>query len=203
MSATIDRTAVLVLAPDPLRAAGLTAMLRAAPHLSVRPFSPDARGDVVVADVNEVAEETIRLLAQAHARHGSVGVLITDRHDIDAGALTAASVRRVIHPREVTGRGIHAAVEEVRAPHHRSPDLAQQIQRIRDATVGDRSRPQLTERELAVLRHLAQGSDTAQVVKAMHLSERAVKYILWGIMNRFGLRNRVHAVAFAIRAGHL
>jgi DNA-binding NarL/FixJ family response regulator len=203
MTATTDRATVLVLASEPLRAAGLTAMLRAAPHLSVRPFSPNVHGDVVVADLNEVAEETVRPLVQAHARHGSVGILITDRYDVDAGALAAASVRRVIHPHEVSRGSIHAAVGEVRAPHHQSPDLVQQIRRIRDAAMSNQSRPQLTERELAVLSHLAQGSDTADVVKALHLSERTVKYVLRGIMNRFGLRNRVHAVAFAIRAGYL
>jgi DNA-binding NarL/FixJ family response regulator len=54
-----------------------------------------------------------------------------------------------------------------------------------------------------VLRHLAEGSNTADITKKMHISERTVKYILWNIMQRVGLRNRVHAVAFAIRAGHI
>ncbi|WP_256069858.1 MULTISPECIES: LuxR C-terminal-related transcriptional regulator [unclassified Streptomyces] len=32
-------------------------------------------------------------------------------------------------------------------------------------------------------------------------SERTVKYILYGLMKRFSLRNRAHAVSYAIRAG--
>ncbi|WP_173163143.1 response regulator transcription factor [Phytohabitans suffuscus] len=60
-----------------------------------------------------------------------------------------------------------------------------------------------TERELEVLRLLADGLDTAEVALKLNYSQRTVKNIIYGVMTRFGLRNRTHAVAYAIRGGAL
>ena len=59
----------------------------------------------------------------------------------------------------------------------------------------------LTDRERDVLRMLGDGSDTREIARAMSYSERTVKTIIQDITHRFGLRNRSHAVAFAIRHG--
>ena len=59
----------------------------------------------------------------------------------------------------------------------------------------------LTERETAVLRLLAQGHDTAEVGRQLFYSERTVKNIIHDITSRLELRNRAHAVAYAIREG--
>ncbi|WP_234545046.1 helix-turn-helix transcriptional regulator [Streptomyces shenzhenensis] len=60
-----------------------------------------------------------------------------------------------------------------------------------------------TARELEVLRQLAEGSSTAEIAAALHYSERTVKYVIHEVIVRHGLRNRVHAVAFALRQGLL
>jgi DNA-binding NarL/FixJ family response regulator len=59
----------------------------------------------------------------------------------------------------------------------------------------------LTERELGVLRLLADGHDTAEVGKQLFYSERTVKNIVHDLTSRLELRNRTHAVAYAIREG--
>ena len=59
----------------------------------------------------------------------------------------------------------------------------------------------LTERELNVLRLLAEGLDTAEVSGQLFYSERTVKNIIHDITSRLELRNRTHAVAYAIKAG--
>ena len=59
----------------------------------------------------------------------------------------------------------------------------------------------LTERETAVLRLLAQGHDTAEVGRQLFYSERTVKNIIHDVTSRLELRNRAHAVAYAIREG--
>ncbi|MER5601565.1 LuxR C-terminal-related transcriptional regulator, partial [Streptomyces sp. NPDC002265] len=60
-----------------------------------------------------------------------------------------------------------------------------------------------TDRELAVLRQLAAGFSTTEIAAALHYSERTVKYIIHELTVRHGLRNRVHAVAYALRQGLL
>ena len=59
----------------------------------------------------------------------------------------------------------------------------------------------LTEREAAVLRLLADGYDTAEVGRRLYYSERTVKNIIHDVTSRLELRNRAHAVAYAIREG--
>lgn len=59
----------------------------------------------------------------------------------------------------------------------------------------------LTERELNVLRLLAECLDTAEVSGQLFYSERTVKNIIHDITSRLELRNRTHAVAYAIKAG--
>jgi DNA-binding NarL/FixJ family response regulator len=51
------------------------------------------------------------------------------------------------------------------------------------------------------LRLLADGCDTIEIARRMAYSERTVKTIVHVILDRFGARNRAHAVAFATREG--
>lgn len=60
---------------------------------------------------------------------------------------------------------------------------------------------QIDGRETRVLTLLAEGSDTREIARRLNYSERTVKSIIGDITTRFGLRNRSHAVAYALRAG--
>jgi len=57
------------------------------------------------------------------------------------------------------------------------------------------------KREVIVLRLLADGYDTASIAERLSYSGRTIKKILQDIMRRFGFRNRVQAVAYAMRIG--
>src|SRR5262249_44877289 len=59
----------------------------------------------------------------------------------------------------------------------------------------------LTERELEILRLVSEGLDTSEIATKLCYSERTIKNLLHDVVVRFGLRNRTHAVAFAIRQG--
>jgi DNA-binding NarL/FixJ family response regulator len=61
----------------------------------------------------------------------------------------------------------------------------------------------LTERELKVLRLVADGFDTAEIARELAYSERTIKDILHQVTTRLDLRNRTHAVAYALRTGAL
>jgi DNA-binding NarL/FixJ family response regulator len=61
----------------------------------------------------------------------------------------------------------------------------------------------LAAREIEVLRLLSDGMGTSEVATKLNYSERTVKNIVHGVLDRFQLRNRTHAVAFALRRGVL
>jgi DNA-binding NarL/FixJ family response regulator len=61
----------------------------------------------------------------------------------------------------------------------------------------------LTDREVTVLRLLADGAETAEIAQRLTYSESTIKHVLHELTIRFKFRNRVHAVASAFRAGVL
>jgi DNA-binding NarL/FixJ family response regulator len=57
------------------------------------------------------------------------------------------------------------------------------------------------DREIEVLKLLAEGMDTAAVARQLNYSQRTIKNILAGLVFRLGLRNRTQAIVYAMRAG--
>ena len=61
--------------------------------------------------------------------------------------------------------------------------------------------PGWSPREIEVLRLLAEGLSTREVARRLAYSERTIKNVVYDLTTRYGLRNRTHAVAVAVRAG--
>lgn len=59
----------------------------------------------------------------------------------------------------------------------------------------------LSAREIEVLRLAAEGLDTEEIAHRLAYSARTVTNVLHDITCRFQLRNRTHAVTYAIREG--
>ncbi len=59
----------------------------------------------------------------------------------------------------------------------------------------------LTDRERAVLKLLADGSDTLEMARELCFSERTVKNVVHDILMKLNCRTRAHAVALATRSG--
>ncbi|WP_158885239.1 helix-turn-helix transcriptional regulator [Amycolatopsis anabasis] len=59
----------------------------------------------------------------------------------------------------------------------------------------------ITNRETEVLRLVASGLSTQEIADQLCYSQRTVKSILHDVTNRFQLKNRSHAVAYAMREG--
>lgn len=59
----------------------------------------------------------------------------------------------------------------------------------------------LSERELDVLRLVAQGLSNKEIADALNLSEHTVKTHLANILEKLHLRSRAHAAAYAVQAG--
>ncbi len=63
------------------------------------------------------------------------------------------------------------------------------------------SNPELSERELAVLRSLAQGMSNADIATALSIGEGTVKSHFNRILNKLDVSDRTQAVIVAVKRG--
>ena len=88
-------------------------------------------------------------------------------------------------------------------PQHVFGRLLDQVGRLQRQVLNPRglSFAVLTDREIKVMKLLADGLDTAEVGRRLFYSERTVKNIVHDVTSRLNLRNRTQAVAYALRQG--
>jgi DNA-binding NarL/FixJ family response regulator len=60
---------------------------------------------------------------------------------------------------------------------------------------------QLTEREVTILKHIAEGLTNKEIGQQLYLSEATVKDQLRKIMDKFGVEHRISAVIAASKEG--
>jgi DNA-binding NarL/FixJ family response regulator len=194
-------------ARDPISRAGLVAQLEGDPRLAV--VDDLEAADVAVALVDVVDEDATRSIAALRGDQTRPVVLIATTPD-DLGVLHAvqAGACAILRRAEATAERV-AAVLVAAAKGHGSvpPDLLGSLL----AQVGSLQRTVLqprglllngfTEREIEVLRLVADGCDTGEIATRLAYSERTVKNVLHAVTARYELRNRSHAVAYALRAG--
>lgn len=57
----------------------------------------------------------------------------------------------------------------------------------------------LSNRELEVLKLMAEGRSNPEIAAALYLSTNTIKTHVRGILNKFGVQHRIEAVVFALR----
>jgi DNA-binding NarL/FixJ family response regulator len=204
-----DRIAVYVYANDPVSEAGMTQLVRARPDMRVVDDSQIDQAAVAVIVVDEIDDDAVRVV-RGIARDGCPRVLVVATHLEDASVVRAAEAGTagLMRRREASSDRLADAVTRVaRGEGTLPPDLLgslmQQLSSVQRGVDGSyvlRS-PDLTDREAEVLRMVAEGCDTAEIARQLCYSERTVKGVIQTITTRLHLRNRSHAVAFAVRNG--
>ncbi|ATE58176.1 MULTISPECIES: helix-turn-helix transcriptional regulator [Actinosynnema] len=203
-----QRVRVAVQSTDHLSLAGLTSYLAGRSEVVLVGQRERAGADVAVVAVPKFTEEVTSRLRRAATEAGTPVVLVLDEVG-DADVLTAAECRVVaIVPRTAaTGdrvlRSVLAAAEGGGVmPPNLVAELLRHVQRLQRELVATETGPdRLTSREADVLRLIAEGLDTAEIATRLSYSERTVKNVFYGITTRLHLRNRPHAVAYALRKG--
>jgi DNA-binding NarL/FixJ family response regulator len=86
-----------------------------------------------------------------------------------------------------------------------SPAIAAKVlQRLRASSTSAREdaiASELSERELQVLRLIANGNDNAQIAAELHISPKTVKNHISNILMKLQIENRIQAAVFAVRSG--
>ena len=204
-----ERLAVAIATTDPLSRAGLAAQLQGQPAMEVVDGVEPGAAGVVVVVAHEVDDATTREIRAIRATGQEHVVLLVAKVD-DAGLLAAveAGVSGVVRRSQATPSQLVSAIGAAAAGEGTLPPdllgrLLSQVGRLQRQVLHPRGLTfaGLTEREVAVLRLLADGLDTAEVGHRLFFSERTVKNVIHDITSRLDLRNRTHAVAYAIRQG--
>ncbi|MGH3169617.1 MAG: helix-turn-helix transcriptional regulator [Trebonia sp.] len=203
---------VCVMAGDPLVRQGAAAYLLTCPEIS--PVPPDGldRADVVVVIAGQVGEETLSLMRYAAERvpdREMRFVLVCDGIR-EAQLLRALGWGMVsVLPRKEADyeRVVRAVVDacegRVEIPREAGGWLQSRLRVIERDVLEPRglTAAGLYAREVDVLRLLAEGRDLVEIAERLNYSERTVRNIIHGVLSRLKLRNRVHAVAYALRNG--
>jgi DNA-binding NarL/FixJ family response regulator len=204
-----DTIEVAVSAADPVSRAGTVAQLRAAPGLRVVEEASPGSSIIALVVADEADEEAIRQI-RALRRQGveHVGLLVARLDDQGLLAAVEAGVSGVLRRSDATSGNLRSMIRSVAAGEGTLPPdllgrLLDQVGRLQRQVLAPRGLTfrGLSEREVRVLRLLADGMDTAEVGQELFYSERTVKNIVHDITSRLELRNRTHAVAYAIKQG--
>ena len=206
-----DPIAVFVYAKDPLSQAGMRAMLRDCPGLVVVDTGDIDRARVAVVVAEAMTPEVAQVI-RAVQRDGVprvVAVLLRVDEEAVVDAVSAGA-RAILRWSKADPPRLAAAIAQAaRSDAGLPPELMARVlavARSRESQDGDSGRAcepprRLSERDVAVLKLVAQGYDTAEVANRLAYSESTIKGVLHGVMSRLEVRNRSHAVAVAVREG--
>ncbi|MBB5802153.1 DNA-binding NarL/FixJ family response regulator [Saccharothrix ecbatanensis] len=204
----MEKVRVVVQAADHLSMTGLIAYLGSRSDVRVLENAQHEKPDVVVVAVNQLTTEVVSRLRRAAAHVGAPVVLIVDEVG-EADVLTAVECRIVaVLPRStVTDQLVLRSVLSAASgggvmPPNMVAELLRHVQRLQQQVLSPEGGPdRLSAREADVLRLMADGLDTAEIAGRLSYSERTIKNVFYGITTRLNLRNRPHAVAYALRKG--
>ena len=161
--------------------------------------------DVILMDIHLPDKSGIEITKQIKALHPKIAIVaLTINEDeeyffkmLEAGANGYVPKRAA--PEELLTAIRAAAENEV----YIYPSLAKLLVRdfLNDEPKKTNELELLTEREIELLTHLADGATNNEIADTLHISPKTVSRHRENIMRKLNLRNRTELVKFAIRKG--
>ena len=163
----------------------------------------------MVFALDVLTESAFDLIRTVRARDGAQALLVVSAlSDDDLLNVVESGVCSVVWRWEATATSLtqavlRAASGDAALPADLLTRLLKQVSRLQQHVL----RPQglslggLSDRERRVLRLAADGFGTDEIAGELAYSKRTVSTVLHDVTVRYQLRNRTHAVAFAIREG--
>jgi DNA-binding NarL/FixJ family response regulator len=156
---------------------------------------PFERQDLVLMDVHMPGlggVEAVRRLVQAHPTANVV--MLTGAADREAVAMAISGGARGFLHKDVSREELCAAVANALAS-------AELLAGLSDRVPSQPTGPELTEREMQVLRGMASGKSNAQIGRELYLSEDTIKTHARRLFRKMRVNDRAQAVASGFRLG--
>ena len=171
-------------------------------------LASDLAPDVVIMDLNMPGAggvETTRRLSSLAPLSRVVVLTISAADDDVMNAVMAGACGYLLKDSSIQEliAGIRAASE---GESLISPQIAAKVlQRLRaqskDADAAETIRAELSDRELEVLKLIANGKDNAQIARELFISPKTVKNHISNILMKLQIENRIQAAVYAVRSG--
>ncbi|GAA1214652.1 response regulator transcription factor [Kitasatospora nipponensis] len=206
----MERVAVFVHADDLISQSGVVSQLRLCPEVRVLDAAEEEQADVLLIVSERVDPATVALLRRLCRRSPAAKLVLVVARVAESGLAAAVEcgVVGLIRRHEVTALRLTqvitaAARGEGAVPPDLLGRLLGQVGRLQRLVLDPRgiSFSGLDPREIEVLRLVAEGRETREIADELAYSERTVKNVLHDVTSRLQLRNRAHAVAYALREG--
>jgi DNA-binding NarL/FixJ family response regulator len=199
---------ILCIDDHPLLHEGISAVIRNQPDmvLAAEAFSGaegakmfrEVRPDVTLLDLRLPDMSGIETLIAIRAEFPDARILIltTFEGDVDIQRALSAGARAYVlkstPPKEL--------VETIRKVHAGKKPISTEIAAHLAEHYGEET---LTERELEVLRHIAEGNRNRDIAEKLFISEETVKVHIKHLMEKLGAADRTQAVAIGVRRGFI
>jgi DNA-binding NarL/FixJ family response regulator len=152
--------------------------------------------DVTLLDLRMPVMEGVEAVRQIRLRDPQAKVIVLTTYDADEDitrALKAGAKAYVL--KDISADGLIACIRDVLAGKtYLAPAAAAKL-------AEGVTRVQLTPRELATLRLMADGKSNKEIANALGISERTVKTHLGHLFEKLGVTSRTEAVKVATRRG--
>jgi DNA-binding NarL/FixJ family response regulator len=190
-----------------LRDEGIDIIGEASGGRSAIRLTTELRPEVVLMDLSMPGVgglEATRLIIEAGSRAHVIILTITDDDEAVIEALMAGAVgyvRKDESLEKMVAAVAAAAAGDVVIPPRVGNEVLKRL-RTQEISVGRADpEPELSERELEVLRLIVEGHDNAAIASALTISPHTVKNHVANILAKFGVANRLQASVQALRRG--
>lgn len=198
---------------------GLCAILGSAGDIAVVFTAEDGQGlvgavqggiglDVALVDIRMPQMDGLEATRQVMAHPGAPAVVVLttfDEDDYVVQALQAGAVgfllKRCTRLELLAGVRAAASGDAMLSPGVTRAVIARMVASLTDPPAAVTQLPQLTDREIDVLRGIGGGFTNAEIAAQLHLSESTVKTHVSNVLGKTHCRDRVQAALLAVRTG--
>ena len=197
---------ILIVDDHPALRAGLRALIASQPDMQVVAESGDGRNglemflqhrpDIVLMDLRLPGLSGVEAILAIRSENPDARIIVNTTYDADEDIYRAIqSGAKSYLLKDMPKEQIFSVIREVHAGHEVLP--SQVDQRLKERM----RRPELTQRETAVLELLFRGRSNKEIAEILNISEDTVKFRLKGLFSKLGVTDRTTAVVTALRHG--